>query len=149
MDNVPWWLMFAGIAVGAVWHTWWALYAGIAALVLTQGRRRRVSSASWSAALASLYKHHGLPGRSIKLYPYHGPDAVGHRYCQRFQPAGRCAKSLVVFLVVFLFGHALNFALSLLDPVCIRRGCSSWSSSENSTETAAKCSARWRLILNM
>ncbi|MDR0491216.1 MAG: hypothetical protein LBH28_08250, partial [Oscillospiraceae bacterium] len=55
LDVVPWWLLFAGIALGALGVTWIVAIAGGAALILTQGRAKPTIVGKLIGGIASLY----------------------------------------------------------------------------------------------
>ena len=61
-DVGSWWLLFAGIALGALGVTWWVAIAGVAALVLTQGRSKPTVIGKLVGGLASLYNITGYFG---------------------------------------------------------------------------------------
>ncbi|NLA87856.1 MAG: V-type ATP synthase subunit I, partial [Clostridiales bacterium] len=61
-DVGSWWLLFAGIALGALGITWWVAIAGVAALVLTQGRSKPTLIGKFVGGLASLYDITGYFG---------------------------------------------------------------------------------------
>ncbi|NLT40206.1 MAG: V-type ATP synthase subunit I [Clostridiales bacterium] len=113
-DVGSWWLLFAGIAVGALGGSWWVAAAGAAALVLTQGRSKPTIIGKFISGLASLYNITGYFGDILSYSRLMALMLAGGVIAQVFNTIAALTGSIVFFIPIFLVGHAMNLGLNLL-----------------------------------
>ena len=113
-DVGSWWLLFAGIALGALGVTWWVALAGVAALVLTQGRAKPTVIGKITGGLASLYNITGYFGDILSYSRLMALMLAGGVIAQVFNTIARMTNNIFTFLLIFLIGHAMNLGLNLL-----------------------------------
>ncbi len=114
-DVGSWWLLFAGIALGALGVTWWVAIAGAAALVLTQGRSKPTIMGKIASGLGSLYNITGYFGDVLSYSRLMALMLAGGVIAQVFNTIAALTGSIVFFIPIFLIGHALNLGLNLLS----------------------------------
>lgn len=114
MDVGSWWLLFAGVAVGALGGTWLVAIAGVLALVLTQGRAKPTIPGKIVGGIASLY--------DITSY---FSDILSYSRIMALMLAGGIVASIVnilgglfgnifLFIPIFLIGHAFNIGINVI-----------------------------------
>ena len=119
MDVGSWWLLFAGFAVTALGGTSWVMIAGFAAIVLTQGREKK---SIFSKLLSGIVKLYDLSGYLTDILSYSRLMALGLTggvLGMVFNKIGGMLGGVpvigvVLFLIVFLIGHALNMGLNII-----------------------------------
>jgi len=113
-DVGSWWLLFAGIALGALGVTWWVAIAGVAALVLTQGRSKPTIIGKLVGGLASLYNITGYFGDILSYSRLMALMLAGGVIAKVFNTIAALTGNIFTFMVIFLIGHSLNLGLNLL-----------------------------------
>jgi len=113
-DIGSWWLLFAGIAVGALGVTWWVCIAGVAALILTQGRNKKGIFGKLIGGIASLYDITSYLGDILSYTRLMALMLAGGVIASIMNTLGSFTGSMVGFVPIFLIGHALNFGLNVL-----------------------------------
>lgn len=113
-DVGSWWLLFAGIALGALGVTWWVAIAGVAALVLTQGRSKPTIIGKLASGIGSLYNITGYFGDILSYSRLMALMLAGGVIAQVFNTLAALTGNIVTFFLIFLVGHALNLGLNLL-----------------------------------
>ena len=114
MDVGSWWLLFAGIAVGALGGTWLVAIAGVLALLLTQGRAKPTIVGKLVGGLASLY--------DITSY---FSDILSYSRIMALMLAGGIVASIVnilgglfgnifMFIPIFIVGHVFNIGINVI-----------------------------------
>lgn len=114
MDVGSWWLLFAGIAVGALGGTWLVALAGVLALLLTQGRAKPTLVGKLVGGLASLY--------DITSY---FSDILSYSRIMALMLAGGIVASIVnilgglfgnifLFIPIFIIGHVFNIGINVI-----------------------------------
>ena len=114
MDVGSWWLLFAGIAVGALGGTWLVALAGVLALLLTQGRAKPTIAGKLVGGLASLY--------DITSY---FSDILSYSRIMALMLAGGIVASIVnilgglfgnifMFIPIFIIGHVFNIGINVI-----------------------------------
>ncbi|MBR4703006.1 MAG: V-type ATP synthase subunit I [Oscillospiraceae bacterium] len=114
MDVGSWWLLFAGIAVGAMGGTWFVAIAGVLALVLTQGRAKPTFVGKLVGGVASLY--------DITSY---FSDVLSYSRIMALMLAGGIVASIVnilgglfgnifMFIPIFIIGHVFNIGINVI-----------------------------------
>ena len=109
------WLFFAGIALGVMGITWYVALAGAAMIVLTQGRSSPSIGGKIGNGIFGLYS--ALSGWFGDILSYSRLFALmlaGAVIGSVFNTLGTLTGNIVTFALLFLAGHALNFALSIL-----------------------------------
>lgn len=114
MDQGSWWLVFVGVAVGALTGFWWVAVAGAAALVLTQGRAKPTLIGKLVGGIASLYNVTGYFGDILSYSRIMALMLAGSVIAQVFNTLGAIPGNIIVFILIFIVGHTLNFGLNLL-----------------------------------
>ena len=113
MDVGSWWLLFAGIALGALGVTWLVALAGVLALVLTQGRAKPTVVGKLVGGLASLYDVTSFLS-----------DILSYTRLMALMLATTVIASVVnmlgsmvgpiLFLPIFLIGHVFNMGINII-----------------------------------
>ena len=114
MDVGSWWLLFAGVAVGALGGTWLVAIAGVLALVLTQGRAKPTIVGKLVGGIASLY--------DITSY---FSDVLSYSRIMALMLAGGIVASIVnilgglggnifLFIPIFIIGHVFNIGINVI-----------------------------------
>ncbi len=109
------WLFFAGIALGVLGITWYVALAGAAMIVLTQGRSSPSIGGKIGNGIFGLYS--ALSGWFGDILSYSRLFALmlaGAVIGSVFNTLGTLTGNIFAFALLFLAGHALNFALSIL-----------------------------------
>ncbi len=109
------WVLFAGIALGALGITWYVAYAGILMIVLTQGRSSPTIGGKIGNGLFSLYSiASGWFGDILSYCRLMALMLAGAVIASVFNTLGTLAGNIVVFVILFLIGHALNLGLNII-----------------------------------
>lgn len=113
-DIGSWWLLFAGIAFGALGITWWVCIAGVAALILTQGRHKKGIFGKLIGGISSLYDITSYLGDILSYTRLMALMLAGGVIASIMNTLGSFTGGMVGFIPIFLIGHALNFGLNVL-----------------------------------
>ena len=113
-DVGSWWLLFAGIAVGAMGITWWVCIAGVAALILTQGREKPTLAGKLIGGIASLYDITSYLGDILSYTRLMALLLASSVIASVVNVLGSLSGSIIVFIVVFLIGHAFNMGINII-----------------------------------
>ncbi|MCL2125214.1 MAG: V-type ATP synthase subunit I [Oscillospiraceae bacterium] len=113
-DIGSWWILFIGIALGALNVTWWVAIVGVAMIVLTGGRSKPNIIGKLASGLGSLYNITGYFGDILSYSRIMALMLAGGVIAQVFNKLGVLTGNIVTFLIIFALGHALNFGLNLL-----------------------------------
>ncbi len=113
-DVGSWWLLFAGIALGALGMTWWVCIAGAAALMLTQGRDKPSIVGKLIGGLASLYDITGFLGDILSYSRLMALLLASSVIASVVNVLGSLSGSIIVFIVVFLIGHVFNMGINII-----------------------------------
>jgi V/A-type H+-transporting ATPase subunit I len=114
MDNGSWWLLFIGIALGAFGVTWYVAIAGVVALVATQGRAKPTVIGKIVSGFASLYDITSYFGDILSYSRLMALMLAGSVIAQVFNTLAAIPGNIIIFIPIFLLGHALNIGLNLL-----------------------------------
>jgi V/A-type H+-transporting ATPase subunit I len=114
MDVGSWWLLFAGVAVGALTGVWAVAIAGVAALVLTQGRSAPTLIGKIVGGVSSLYDITSYFGDILSYSRLMALMLAGSVIAQVFNTLGAIPGNVVIFVIISLAGNTLNFALNIL-----------------------------------
>lgn len=113
-DVGSWWLVFAGIALGALGITWLVALAGAAALVLTQGRAKKSIPGKIIGGIASLYDITGYLGDVLSYTRIMALLLASSVIGSVVNVLGSLSGSVIVFIIVFLVGHAFNMGINII-----------------------------------
>lgn len=113
-DVGSWWLVFAGIALGALGITWWPAIAGAVSLVLTQGRNMPSIPGKIISGIASLYDIISYLGDVLSYTRIMALLLASSVIASVVNVLGSLSGSVIVFVVVFLIGHAFNMGINII-----------------------------------
>jgi V/A-type H+-transporting ATPase subunit I len=113
-DVVPWWILFAGIGVIALWNNYYLLIAGVAALILTQGRSAKSIPIKLVNGIGSIYNITGYFGDVLSYARLMALMLAGGAIAQAFNMIGAITGNIVTFLIIAAIGHAINLGLNLI-----------------------------------
>lgn len=113
-DVGSWWLLFAGIGVGAVAGNWYVAIAGVAALVLTQGRAKKGIFAKLIGGIASLYDITSYFGDVLSYSRLMTLLLAGGVIATIVNMLGSMTGNIFVFAIVFIIGHIFNMGLNII-----------------------------------
>jgi len=109
------WLFFAGIALGVLGITWYVAFAGATLIFLTQGRSSPSIGGKIGNGLFGLYSAvSGWFGDILSYSRLFALMLAGAVIGSVFNTLGTLTGNIITFALLFLVGHALNFALSIL-----------------------------------
>lgn len=118
LDVVPWWVVFAGIAVVALAGSPWLLIAGFLALLLTQGRHKQGLFGKLFGGIASWYDITSWLSDILSYARLMALMLATSVIAQVFNTlgslGGRTVVGVAMFVVVFLIGHAFNIGVNLI-----------------------------------
>ena len=108
-------LLFIGLALFAVGITKWVFFAGLAAVVLSQGRTSPSIGGKIGNGLWGLYSTvSGYFGDVLSYSRIMALMLASSVIASVFNKLGSMTGNIFIFAVVFVIGHALNIALSLI-----------------------------------
>jgi V/A-type H+-transporting ATPase subunit I len=113
-DVGSWWLLFAGIALGALKGIWYVCYAGVAALILTQGRAKKGIFAKLFGGIASLYDITSYLGDVLSYSRLMALMLAGSVIANIVNMLGTMTGSVIGFALVFILGHSFNAAINIV-----------------------------------
>jgi V/A-type H+-transporting ATPase subunit I len=113
-DVGSWWVIFAGIALGALGITWIVAIIGVAMLVFTQGRGSKNIFLRLGSGLGALYNITGYLSDILSYARLMALMLAGSVIAKVFNTVGALTGNIVTFLLIFIIGHALNLGLNLL-----------------------------------
>jgi len=113
-DVGSWWLLFAGIAVGALKGVWWVAIAGVAALVLTQGRNKPTIPGKIIGGIASLYDITGYFGDILSYARLMALVLATSVIGSVINLLGSLTGNIILFAVIFIAGHGFSMAINII-----------------------------------
>jgi V/A-type H+-transporting ATPase subunit I len=141
-DVGSWWLLFAGIAMLILKDTPVVLYAGIAALILTQGRNKKGIFGKLFGGIASLYDITSWLGDVLSYTRLMALMLASTVIASVVNILGTLPGNIVIFFVIFLFGHSFNMGINLIGTYVHAAGFSILNFSASFIRTAAFHSGR-------
>ena len=120
LDVVPWWIVFAGIGLLATGNGAWLAIVGAVAVLLTQGRAAETLPKKLFAGLGKLYDITAYLSdvlsyiRLMALLLATGAIASVVNLLAGMAGASGGVIGFILFLVVFLIGHAFNMGLNII-----------------------------------
>lgn len=113
-DVGSWWVVFAGVALGATGHGWAVALVGVAMLVLTQGRSSPSIPGKIIGGLGSLYNITGYFGDILSYSRLMVMMLAGGVIGNIFNMLGAMPGNIFIFAIIFVCGHIFNMALSVI-----------------------------------
>ncbi len=118
LDVVPWWIVFAGIALLALGMGPVVLIIGVLSLVLTQGRHEKTLFKKLFGGLRSLYDITSWLSDILSYSRLMALMLATSVIAQVFNTlgtlGGRTVFGVILFVVVFLIGHVFNIGVNLI-----------------------------------
>ena len=134
LDVVPWWIVFAGIALAALQGSAVVVLVGFLALLFTQGRHKKGIVRKLLGGLASWYDITSWLGDILSYCRLMALMLATSVISQVFNilatlPGEGLPKpvGILVFLVIFWWEISLTWASTSLGPMFMRPACSIWS----------------------
>ncbi|NLB29850.1 MAG: V-type ATP synthase subunit I, partial [Clostridiales bacterium] len=113
-DAIPWWVVFAGIAFGALGVTWVVMIAGFVLVFLAGGRSSPKIGGKIAGGLSALYDITGYFGDILSYARLMALMLAGGVIANVFNKVGALTGNIFTFLLIFALGHALNLGINLL-----------------------------------
>ena len=113
-DVVPWWLTFAGIALGALGRGWWLLLVGVLSLICTQGREKPTLIGKFFGGLKSLYDITSWLGDVLSYTRLMALMLAGSVIANVFNMLGNMTGQIIAILIIFIVGHVFNMAINII-----------------------------------
>ncbi len=114
LDVLPWWVVFAGIALLALKGTAVLLLAGVLCLILTQGRHKQGLLRKLWGGVASLYDVTSWLSDILSYSRLMALMLATTVIASVVNMLGTLPGSLLVFIPIFLFGHTFNLGINLI-----------------------------------
>ena len=114
LDVVPWWILFAGIAVLVLNGSALVVLLGVIALVCTQGRHKKGIFGKLFGGVASLYDVTSWLSDVLSYARMMALMLAGSVIGMVFNTLAAMPKSIIVFVIVFLIGHTFNIGVNLV-----------------------------------
>lgn len=114
LDVIPWWLVFAGIALFVLQGSAVLLIVGVASLILTQGRHKKGFFGKLFGGIASLYDITSWLGDVLSYSRIMALMLATTVIASVVNILGSLAGSWFVFIPVFLFGHIFNMGINFI-----------------------------------
>ncbi|MDR0905345.1 MAG: V-type ATP synthase subunit I [Oscillospiraceae bacterium] len=113
-DNIPWWTVFAGIAVGALGHGWIVMIVGLVLVDLAGGRSKKGIFGKLFGGIGKLYDITAYFGDVLSYSRLMALMLAGGVIANVFNQIAALTGNIFTFTLIFLIGHALNLGLNLL-----------------------------------
>ena len=115
LDVVPWWIVFAGIAVLVFCDTPLVLILGALSLILTQGRHKEGGIIKkLMGGITSLYDITSWLSDVLSYARLMALMLAGSVIGMVFNTIAALPGNIIVFFVVFLIGHTFNIGVNLI-----------------------------------
>ena len=114
LDVVPWWIVFAGIAVIALAKSPVLLIIGALSLICTQGRHEGTFFKKLFGGIKSLYDITSWLSDVLSYARLMALMLATSVIAQVFNTLGALPKNIIVFVLVFLIGHVFNIGVNLI-----------------------------------
>ena len=114
LDVVPWWIVFAGIAVYALKGTAILILIGALALVATQGRHSKGFFGKLFGGIASLYNITSWLGDILSYSRLMALMLASTVIASVMNILGALPGNIFAFILVFLIGHTFNIGVNLI-----------------------------------
>lgn len=113
-DVIPWWTLFAGIAMAVLKSSNTLMWIGVVFLVLTQGRAKKSLIGKLFGGIASLYNITSWLGDVLSYSRLMALMLASTVIASVVNILGALPGSIIAFIPIFLFGHTLNLAINVI-----------------------------------
>jgi V/A-type H+-transporting ATPase subunit I len=114
LDVVPWWIVFAGIAILALQGTPWGLVAGAVALLVTQGRHAPTIPGKIFGGIKSWYDITSWLSDILSYARLMALMLATSVIAMVFNTLGALPKNIIAFIIIFLIGHVFNIGVNVI-----------------------------------
>ena len=114
LDVVPWWILFAGIALMVLGKGPVLLLVGVVALIATQGRHKKGIFGKLFGGVASLYDITSWLGDFLSYSRLMALMLATSVIASVMNILGSLPKNIIAFVVIFLIGHFFNIGINLI-----------------------------------
>jgi V/A-type H+-transporting ATPase subunit I len=114
LDVVPWWIVFAGIAILALQGTPWGLVAGAVALLVTQGRHAPTIAGKIFGGIKSWYDITSWLSDILSYARLMALMLATSVIAMVFNTLGALPKNIIAFIIIFLIGHVFNIGVNVI-----------------------------------
>lgn len=114
LDVVPWWTLFAGIALAVLDGSLTVLWIGVAFLVLTQGRAKKSIIGKFFSGVGSLYNITSWLGDVLSYSRLMALMLATTVIASVINILGSLPGSVIAFIPIFLFGHTFNLGINVI-----------------------------------
>lgn len=114
LDVVPWWIVFAGIAVIALTGSPVLLVIGVLSLICTQGRHANGFFRKLFGGIKSLYDITSWLSDVLSYARLMALMLATSVIAQVFNTLGSLPGNIIAFALVFLVGHVFNIGVNLI-----------------------------------
>ena len=114
LDVVPWWMVFAGIALMVLGKGPVLLIAGVVALIATQGRHKKGIFGKLFGGVASLYDITSWLGDILSYSRLMALMLATSVIASVMNILGSLPGNIIAFVVIFLIGHFFNIGINLI-----------------------------------
>ena len=114
LDVVPWWTVFAGIALAVLESNFTVLWLGVAFIVLTQGRHKKGIIGKLFGGVASLYDITSWLGDVLSYSRLMALMLATTVIASVVNILGSLPGSIIAFIPIFLFGHTFNLGINVI-----------------------------------
>ena len=113
LDVIPWWVLFAGLGLGAMQKGWTLALVGVVLLVLTQGRHKKGIFGKLIGGVTSLYDVTSYLSDVLSYLRLMALVLATSVIASVVNTLG-AMTGFVGFVVVFLIGHAFNMGINII-----------------------------------
>jgi len=114
LDVVPWWTLFAGIALAALKGNYVLLWIGVLFLVATQGRHKDGFFGKLFGGITSLYDVTSWLGDILSYSRIMALMLATTVIASVVNILGTLPGSVFAFIPIFLFGHIFNLGINII-----------------------------------
>jgi V/A-type H+-transporting ATPase subunit I len=114
LDVVPWWIVFAGIAVAALKDSFLVLLLGALSLIATQGRSKKGFFGKLFGGIASLYNITSWLGDILSYTRLMALMLATSVIASVMNILGSLPGSIIAFAIIFVIGHVFNIGINLI-----------------------------------
>lgn len=109
------WLLFGGIALGALGITWLVAIPAVFILIFAQGRTSKSFAGKLGSGMWALYNVvTGYFGDILSYSRLMALMLAGSVIASVFNTLGAMFGNIVFFIIIFILGHALNISLNII-----------------------------------
>jgi len=113
-DVGSWWVLFAGLGLGALGKGWTTALVGAGMLIVSQGREKPTLIGKFIGGLASLYDITSYVGDILSYTRLMALMLAGGVIASVVNVLGSMGGSIITFIIVFVIGHLFNMAINII-----------------------------------